>query len=58
MEGIEKIPDQVLNSGILNPDGWFILEHPKNTNFSSHKSCFDERAYGGVHFSFFRINNE
>ncbi len=58
MEGIEDLPDTILNSGILKPKGWFILEHPKKINFSSHLNCFDARAYGGVHFSFFKIHKD
>jgi 16S rRNA (guanine966-N2)-methyltransferase len=54
MTGIEELPDKILSSQILKPEGWFILEHPKRMNFSGNSTCFDERAYGGVHFSFFR----
>jgi 16S rRNA (guanine966-N2)-methyltransferase len=54
LEGIEELPGKILASEILKPDGWFIFEHPKSMNFSGHPDCFDERAYGGVHFSFFK----
>jgi 16S rRNA (guanine966-N2)-methyltransferase len=58
LEGIEEFPDKIFSSGILKSHGWFILEHPKNITFSSHPNCFDERAYGGVHFSFFKSFND
>jgi 16S rRNA (guanine(966)-N(2))-methyltransferase RsmD len=49
----KEIPDAVLNTNILAPDGLFILEHPKEYDFSSH-TCFKElRTYGKVNFSFF-----
>ncbi len=51
---LTDIPDLVMNSGILNNDGFFILEHPRNMSFSGHKSFFEHRNYGGVNFSFFR----
>jgi len=54
MAGINEIPDRILSSGILVPDGWFILEHSKKLNFADHPNCFDRRVYGNVHFSFFR----
>ncbi|MDX8339162.1 16S rRNA (guanine(966)-N(2))-methyltransferase RsmD [Draconibacterium sp. IB214405] len=49
----KEVPDAVLNTNILAEDGLFILEHPKEFDFSSH-SCFKElRTYGKVNFSFF-----
>lgn len=53
LKGIEELPEKIITSEILKPEGWFIFEHPKRMNFSAHPDCFDERAYGGVHFSFF-----
>lgn len=49
----KEVPDAVLNANILNAEGLFILEHPKEFNFSNHP-CFKEiRKYGKVNFSFF-----
>lgn len=48
------IPDLVLGAEILNEDGFFILEHPRDITFAGHKSFFEHRNYGGVNFSFFR----
>jgi 16S rRNA (guanine966-N2)-methyltransferase len=56
MEGIETIPDKILASEILKPDGCFIFEHSKKLNYTDHQNCFDQRVYGNVHFSFFRKN--
>jgi 16S rRNA (guanine(966)-N(2))-methyltransferase RsmD len=51
---LKELPDMVTGSGVMEKDGIFILEHPRNLSFSEH-SLFDEhRHYGGVNFSFFR----
>jgi 16S rRNA (guanine(966)-N(2))-methyltransferase RsmD len=51
---LKEIPDLVTGSGVIKNDGFFILEHPRNMNFGSHKLFFEHRKYGGVNFSFFR----
>ena len=51
---LEDIPDLVAGSGILEKDGFLVLEHPKKMNFSGHRLFFEHRNYGGVNFSFFR----
>lgn len=48
------IPELITTAGIINLDGFFILEHPKDLSFAGHKSFFEHRNYGGVNFSFFR----
>ena len=49
-----EVPELVLQSGILNPGGLFILEHSKHYNFSEMKEYAETRHYGSVHFSFFK----
>ena len=51
---LDKIPDLVLQPGWLAPDGIFILEHGKSSDFSSHPLFQELRTYGAVHFSFFQ----
>ena len=51
---LEDIPDMVTGSGILEKDGFLVLEHPKKMDFSRHRLFFEHRNYGGVNFSFFR----
>jgi 16S rRNA (guanine(966)-N(2))-methyltransferase RsmD len=51
---LREIPDLVIGSGIVKEEGFFILEHPRDMSFSSHKFFFEHRNYGGVNFSFFR----
>jgi 16S rRNA (guanine966-N2)-methyltransferase len=50
---LKELPDLVTGAGILKEDGFFILEHPRDMTFISHKLFFEHRNYGGVNFSFF-----
>jgi 16S rRNA (guanine(966)-N(2))-methyltransferase RsmD len=52
-----EIPDTVLNADILAPEGLFILEHPKEFDFTRHTNFKEIRTYGKVNFSFFEIDN-
>lgn len=49
----KEVPDTVLDSDILEPEGVFILEHPKEFEFMSHPNFKELRKYGKVNFSFF-----
>lgn len=52
------LPDLVLNSGAVNQESLFILEHPKSDDFTNHPCFTEHRKYGSVNFSFFRkLNN-
>ena len=53
LEGLENIPDKVLERDILHPGCYFILEHGGEYSFSSHSHFVKEKCYGRVHFSFF-----
>jgi len=53
LEGLESIPDKVLEAGILVPGNYFILEHGDEHSFTSHPRFKKEKIYGRVHFSFF-----
>jgi len=50
---LKELPDLVTKAGVIKADGFFILEHPRDLNFDSHKLFFEHRNYGGVNFSFF-----
>ena len=52
---LDKLPDLVLRDGWLAPDGLFVLEHGKDSDFSSHPYFQELRTYGAVHFSFFQL---
>jgi 16S rRNA (guanine966-N2)-methyltransferase len=52
---LDEIPEKVLHHKLLLDGGWLILEHSKSHNFHNHSRFHEERNYGSVHFSFFRI---
>lgn len=47
------VPEAVLNSTLLKPGGLFIIEHPKEFDFTKHIRFTEIRKYGKVNFSFF-----
>ena len=53
LEGLQDIPDKVLNADILFPERYFILEHGDEQSFKDHPFFKKEKVYGRVHFSFF-----
>ena len=54
LEQLPTLPDAILNQDILKKDGWLVIEHGKDTDFTSHPRHFETRTYGSVHFSFFQ----
>ncbi len=50
---LPKIPEQILNSGILDDEGLLIVEHSSKTDFSKVTGFIEKRSYGSVNFSFF-----
>jgi 16S rRNA (guanine966-N2)-methyltransferase len=53
MEGIEQIPLNILNKGLLTGEGWLIMEHSGKFKFDMIEGFREVRNYGSVHFSFF-----
>lgn len=53
LDGIEQIVDHVFKNEMLNPDGWFVLEHSKEHDFSNHPFYYNHRRYGKLNFTFF-----
>ena len=50
---INLLPSLVFKHKLLNPNGFFILEHSEKYDFSALPQFFELRKYGRVHFSFF-----
>ncbi len=48
-----NLPDVIFEYRLLKNNGWFILEHSKNLDFSAHPHFKEQRKYGAVLFSFF-----
>jgi len=53
LKELEKIPSLVIEKSLLKDGGIFIMEHPKEYDFSN-LPCFNQRrVYGSVNFSIF-----
>jgi 16S rRNA (guanine(966)-N(2))-methyltransferase RsmD len=52
---LPQVPEYVLSRHLLNPHGIFVMEHPKNYDFSHLPGFFQRRVYGAVNFSIFRV---
>ena len=55
---LEKIPEMVINSGMMKKDTIYILEHSSKNDFSSLPEFDQLRVYGSVNFSFFTLKWE
>lgn len=51
---LAQIPDLILESMLLRPDGLLVFEHGKDHDFSQHPRFMEHRQYGSVNFSIFR----
>ena len=51
---LPQIPDLILASTLLRPDGLLVFEHGKDHDFSQHPRFVEHRQYGSVNFSIFR----
>ena len=51
---LSKLPDMIFEYGLLNPEGWFILEHDNKSDFETHSRFFRKQKYGNNIFSFFK----
>ncbi len=52
-DGIDTLPDRILNHGMLKAGGTLIIEHARQHNFSRHARFRKHKVYGSVNFSFF-----
>lgn len=53
LEAIEEIPRLIFSKGLLNPNGWFVLEHTPRNNFKDFPFFRLEKKYGTTVFSLF-----
>ncbi|MDR0799767.1 MAG: 16S rRNA (guanine(966)-N(2))-methyltransferase RsmD [Dysgonamonadaceae bacterium] len=53
LKNLAEIPKIVLERDLLNPGGTFVMEHPKEYDFSSLPGFEQQRIYGAVNFSIF-----
>lgn len=57
LETMDKLPTLVFERELLEPEGWFVLEHTTRHRYKSYPYYRDERNYGTTIFSIF-INRE
>jgi len=57
LEQLPALPDMILDACILKEDGWLVIEHGKDTDFTSHPNHVETRTYGSVHFSFYQSHS-
>ena len=50
---LPDVPKIVLERGLLRPGGLFVMEHPKEYDFSNLPGFEERRVYGSVNFSLF-----
>ena len=55
LHDLPKLPDLVFEHQLLNEDGIFILEHPREYSFEEHPHFWQHRNYGKVNFTFFAM---
>jgi len=53
---LPEIPDRIFSANLLTDNGLFVIEHPKQYDFSAHPYFLQHREYGSVNFSFFSIS--
>lgn len=53
LENLAEIPKLVLDRNLLKENGVFVMEHPKEYDFSSLPFFYQQRIYGSVNFSLF-----
>ena len=58
LNDLKKVPELVLSGNLLNQDGIFIMEHPKEYDFSELPFFYQKRIYGAVNFSIFIHNKD
>jgi len=54
LKELPQIPERILSQNLLNPNGIFVMEHPKEYDFSHLPGFSQKRVYGAVNFSIFR----
>jgi 16S rRNA (guanine966-N2)-methyltransferase len=53
LPNLAEIPDKIFEHNLVEGEGWFILEHNPQHNFSSHPNFLKSKKYGQTIFSIF-----
>lgn len=51
---LHELPEQILSTSLLQPDGLFVLEHGKDHHFENYAAFVEHRQYGSVNFTIFQ----
>lgn len=55
---LPELPELILQSGLLRPEGLLVFEHGKTNSFAENPLLIDHRVYGSVNFSLFQLPKE
>ncbi len=55
LPGIDTISKLIFENELLSKQGWLIIEHPREIDFSEQDHFVEHRKYGQVNFSFFTM---
>ena len=55
LQTIDDLPKKIFEKELLNPDGWFILEHTPRNDYQNFEHFKSMRNYGGTVFSMFNL---
>lgn len=53
LDTIDELPRLVVSRGLLNANGWFILEHTPRNSYEAYPLFVTQRSYGTTIFSIF-----
>jgi 16S rRNA (guanine966-N2)-methyltransferase len=56
LQNIDDLPKMIFEKGLLNPNGWFVLEHTPANEYKKFPFYKTERNYGTTIFSIFIEN--
>ena len=53
LPNLPEIPDLIFQYGLVEGEGWFIMEHNPNHNFEQHPNFYKSKNYGSTIFAIF-----
>lgn len=58
LTNIDDLPKLIFNKNLLNPNGWFVLEHTSRNDYKTFPFYKSEKNYGTTVFSIFVASGE
>jgi 16S rRNA (guanine966-N2)-methyltransferase len=58
LTNIDDLPKRIFEKKLLNPNGWFVLEHTPRNDYKEFPFYKMERNYGTTIFSIFELRDE